>query len=138
MNPISSAIVKTVNMANVAKSFTVINVQLSTAEIVATQNAINEIAAKFSSLYVKLPIEVQETINGIGAQASEFGADLVGKISSPTFEAVSNFAKKLPTVVIGIIMCLLNGRALRRHLRYRQEVRRTFIVPVLSAAIMKP
>ncbi len=75
----------------------------------ALENDINEIAAKFSSLYVKLPIEVQETINGIGAQASEFGADLVGKISSPTFEAVSNFAKKLPTVVIGIIMCLLSA-----------------------------
>ena len=36
----------------------------------------------------------------------------------------------------GLIMCVLNGRALRKHLRYRQEVRRTFIVPVLSAAIM--
>ena len=51
MNPISSAIVKTVNMANVAKSFTVINVQLSTAEIVATQNAINEIAANAKPMY---------------------------------------------------------------------------------------
>ena len=38
-------------MANVAKSFTVINVQLSTAEIVATQNAINEIAANAKPMY---------------------------------------------------------------------------------------
>lgn len=75
----------------------------------ALENDINEIAAKFSTLYVKLPIEVQETLNGLGAQASEFGADLVSKISSPTLEAVSNFAKKLPTVVIGIIMCLLSA-----------------------------
>ena len=36
----------------------------------------------------------------------------------------------------GLIMCFLNGAALRRHLRYRQEVRRTFIIPLLSAVIM--
>ena len=36
----------------------------------------------------------------------------------------------------GMIMCLLNGLALRKHLRYRQEIRRTFIVPVLSAILM--
>lgn len=73
------------------------------------EHDINEIATKFSTLYVKLPIEVQETLNGLSSQASEFGADLVSKISSPTLEAVSNFAKKLPSVVIGIIMCLLSA-----------------------------
>ena len=36
----------------------------------------------------------------------------------------------------GIIMCILNARAIRKHLRYRQEVRRTFIIPILSAAVM--
>ncbi len=75
----------------------------------ALENDINEIADKFSSLYEKLPVEIRDTINGIGAQASEFGAELVGKISSPTLEAVSSFAKKLPTIVIGIIMCLLSA-----------------------------
>ena len=36
----------------------------------------------------------------------------------------------------GVIMCILNAASLRKHLRYRQEVRRTFIVPILSAAVM--
>ena len=33
-------------------------------------------------------------------------------------------------------MCVLNGRAIRKHLRYRQEIPRTFIVPCICAAIM--
>ena len=34
------------------------------------------------------------------------------------------------------LMCVLNGRAIRKHLRYRQEIPRTFIVPCICAAIM--
>lgn len=36
----------------------------------------------------------------------------------------------------GIMMCILNALAIRKHLRYRQEIRRTFIVPIFSAAVM--
>jgi len=35
-----------------------------------------------------------------------------------------------------LMMCILNGRAIRRYLKYQQEVRRTFIVPAISALIM--
>lgn len=34
------------------------------------------------------------------------------------------------------LMCILNGRAIRKHLRYRQEIPRTFIVPCICAAAM--
>lgn len=34
------------------------------------------------------------------------------------------------------MMCILNGRAIRKHLRYRQEIPRTFIVPSICAAVM--
>jgi stage V sporulation protein B len=34
------------------------------------------------------------------------------------------------------MMCILNGRAIRKYLRYRQEVKRTFIVPGISALVM--
>ena len=34
------------------------------------------------------------------------------------------------------MMCILNGRAIRRHLKYRQEIMRTFVVPGISALIM--
>lgn len=34
------------------------------------------------------------------------------------------------------MMCILNGLSIRKYLKYRQEIKRTFIVPVISAAIM--
>lgn len=34
------------------------------------------------------------------------------------------------------LMCILNGMAIRKYLRYRQEVSRTFIVPSICAAVM--
>lgn len=34
------------------------------------------------------------------------------------------------------LMCILNGMAIRKYLRYRQEIKRTFIVPGISAAVM--
>ena len=51
MKPISSIIVIAVKVAKVAKSFTVINVLLSTVEIGAIQNAINAIAANAKPAY---------------------------------------------------------------------------------------
>ncbi len=34
------------------------------------------------------------------------------------------------------LMCVLNGLSIRRHIRYRQEVLRTFLIPGLSAGLM--
>ncbi len=34
------------------------------------------------------------------------------------------------------LMCILNGMAIRRYLRYRQEILRTFIIPSIASAIM--
>ena len=54
-------------------------------------------------------MDVQYTLTGIKEGASEAIGSIVEKISSPTLEAVSNFAKKLPTVIIAVIMCLLSA-----------------------------
>lgn len=35
-----------------------------------------------------------------------------------------------------ILMCILNGLAIRKYLRYRQEMLRTFLIPIVSSAIM--
>ncbi len=69
----------------------------------------NDIARNLSVIYEKLPLDVQKTLVIIGEQASEFAAGLVGQISTPTIAAVGNFAKQLPTIIIGIIMCLLSS-----------------------------
>ena len=39
-------------------------------------------------------------------------------------------------ILYAFLMCVLNGAALRKHLRYKQEVGRTFIRPVLASAVM--
>lgn len=64
---------------------------------------------KFSAVYDKFPLDVQQTLTGIKEGASEAIGSIVEKISSPTIEAVGNFAKKLPTVIIAVIMCLLSA-----------------------------
>lgn len=69
----------------------------------------NDIARNLSVVYEKLPVDVQKTLVRIGEQASEFAAGLVAQISTPTIAAVGNFAKQLPTIIIGLIMCLLSS-----------------------------
>lgn len=46
------------------------------------------------------------------------------------------YAVMIAYIFFAVVMCILNARAIRRHLRYRQEFRRTFLIPVLSSAIM--
>ena len=39
-------------------------------------------------------------------------------------------------IFFGALMCILNNLAIRKQLRYRQEIKRTFIIPIIAAAIM--
>lgn len=58
-------------------------------------------------IYEKLPQDTQQTIASLGNQVGEFMAGLFERIGTPTITAAGNFAKQLPSVLIGIIMCLL-------------------------------
>ncbi len=39
-------------------------------------------------------------------------------------------------VIFALIICVLNWISIKRHLAYRQEIRKTFIIPLISSAIM--
>ena len=39
-------------------------------------------------------------------------------------------------IFFGALMCILNNLAIRKHLRYRQEIRRTFLIPIVSSVVM--
>lgn len=39
-------------------------------------------------------------------------------------------------VFFGVVMCILNGASIRKHLRYRQEMKRTFVIPIVASAAM--
>lgn len=69
----------------------------------------NEIAENLDIFYRRLPKDVQNTWNKITAGASEWIGNFISSISTPTLAAVGNFAMQLPTVIIGIIMCLLGS-----------------------------
>ncbi|NLL78850.1 MAG: sporulation integral membrane protein YtvI [Clostridiales bacterium] len=58
-------------------------------------------------LFARFPREVQEWFTNISLNAEDYIGDLVSNISTPTMNAVGNFAKNVPTVIISIIMCLL-------------------------------
>ena len=54
---------------------------------------------------------------------------------------ISVFDWKLYGVVtacmaFGLLMCILNWLSIRRHLRYHQEMKRTFVIPLISSAVM--
>lgn len=42
----------------------------------------------------------------------------------------------LATIVYSLSMCVLNNRAVYKYLDYRQEYKKTFVMPLISAAIM--
>ena len=46
------------------------------------------------------------------------------------------YAVVIANAAFGLIMCILNGRSLRRYSGYRQEVKRTFLVPAIASAGM--
>lgn len=73
------------------------------------QEDFNEIAEKFGAIYEKFPEDVQGTLSNLKEQTNVFVGDIVEKISSPTLEAVGNFAKQLPSMIIAIIMGLLSA-----------------------------
>ncbi len=75
----------------------------------ALEEDFRTIGKNLDVLYSRFPEDVRSTIAGIGEQMEGFVGDLVGRAGTPTIEAVGNFAKNLPAIVIGIIMCLLSA-----------------------------
>lgn len=39
-------------------------------------------------------------------------------------------------ITFPLVVCILNGRSVRKYLRYKQEVKKTFMIPLLSSFIM--
>ena len=46
------------------------------------------------------------------------------------------YAVVVGNIIFSLCMCILNARVLKRTTRYRQEVKRTFLVPIKAAVIM--
>lgn len=73
----------------------------------AAQEDFTEIGENLSGALKYLPVEVQMTISKITDNVQEYMGSILGTVSEPTLEALGNFAKNLPNIVISVIMCLL-------------------------------
>ena len=49
------------------------------------------------------------SVKGIMGTVEEYAGQIVGTVGTPTMEAVSSFAKNIPSVLIAIIMCVLSA-----------------------------
>lgn len=68
-----------------------------------------EISGNFSVIYNRLPQDLKQRLSGVGDEINTFLGDLMGSVSMPTIAAVGNFAKQLPSILIGIIMAMLSA-----------------------------
>ena len=68
-----------------------------------------EVGQKLSVFYQYVPKGIRNMLNNVAANVQTYLGELVGTLSSPTIEALGRFAKNLPSILIGIIMCLLSS-----------------------------
>lgn len=74
-----------------------------------TQEDFSEIGERLNVVYSRLPKDVQLSISDAVSQVGSYMGDIVGSISTPAINVVGNFAKQIPSIVIGIIMALLSA-----------------------------
>ena len=68
-----------------------------------------EVGQKLANAGRYLPEKVQITFSRIAGNVETYIGDLIGELSTPTIEALGRFAMNLPSILIGIIMCLLSA-----------------------------
>lgn len=68
-----------------------------------------EIGSNLSVVYNRFPVNMREGFTDFADQIGNYMGEFFGKMSTPTINAVGNFAKQLPTVIIGVIMALLSS-----------------------------
>lgn len=76
---------------------------------ISLESDLTEIGRNFNVLYERLPLNIKTGIADVGEQIGSYLGDAIGGISAPTISAVGNFAKQLPSIIIGVIMALLSA-----------------------------
>lgn len=75
----------------------------------AVEADFTDIAKNLSVFYERLPLDLRNSISDFGDRIGGMLGNAVGQVSTPTINAVGNFAKQLPAIVIGLIMALLSA-----------------------------
>ncbi len=74
-----------------------------------TQQEFTQIGEKLEAASKYLPDEIEVAIVKITSNVGEYLGELFGKLGSPAIETLSRFTMNLPSILIGIIMCLLSA-----------------------------
>lgn len=69
----------------------------------------SEIGNNLNIVYEKLPKDIQTTLSDVTSRIGSYVGELLGGLGTPTIVAVGNFAKQLPSIIIGVIMALLSS-----------------------------
>lgn len=70
---------------------------------------ISKVGVNLSSILSHFSPDIQDASKEAVSEANKYVGSLISKISTPTITAVGNFAKQIPSVVIGVIITLLSS-----------------------------
>ena len=70
---------------------------------------LNQVGANLTDFYARFPLEIRENLSVISERLVQYIGDAINGLSVPTVTAVGNFAKNIPSILIGTIMCLLSS-----------------------------
>ena len=68
-----------------------------------------KVGLNLQGIYDRLPEDMQNTLYRVGAEMSSYLSGMMEGAGIPTFEAVSNVAKQIPDIFLGVIMCILSA-----------------------------
>ena len=73
------------------------------------QEDLTQIEQKLDAFNKYLPREVQTALKSLTENVTDYLGGFFGDLSLPTIEALSRFAMNLPSILIGVIMCVLSA-----------------------------
>lgn len=73
------------------------------------ESDLEKIGSGMSGIIEKLPGHTKYKLGDLTEQIGEYMGDLISQFSTPTIEAAGHFAKRLPSIFIGVIMALLSA-----------------------------
>lgn len=76
---------------------------------ISMRDGMRSLGEKWSTVYVNLPMNVQEAITALGDAISDKAASIINNMSAPVVDYAGSFAKALPRVFIAVIVFLLSS-----------------------------
>ncbi len=73
------------------------------------ESGLRQIGSTMSGIFEKLPLVIQDGWNTVVENLDHYMGDLVSRISEPTVMAAGNFAKRLPSYLISVIVAILSA-----------------------------